>query len=498
MDRVAATPRIVIAGLAGDSGKSMVSMALLRALRSAGVIVRAFKKGPDYIDPAWLSWASGHPARNLDSWLMGFDVAAASFRAHAAADGFNLIEGNRGLFDGVDVAGTHSTAELAKAVDAPVLLVLDVTKITRTAAAVVLGCQHLDPAVRIAGVVLNRVNGKRHEKICRDAITQTCGIPVVGVIPKLTSEIMPERHLGLVTLEDFTGMSRLPAALDAVAAGLDIARITSLAAEAGAFAKTPAAVSRHTPDGRGLKIAVVRDAAFSFYYPENLEALEQAGAEIIFISALETHALPLDVDAVYIGGGFPEVHAAEIEKNGSFLRSLRDAAENNLPIYAECGGLMLLSRSIQWRGKRHAMAGILPLEIEVGNAPKGHGYVEIEVDQPNPFYAVGTRLRGHEFHYSGIASKSDPALTVCTVRRGTGAYAKRDALVRNQVWASYTHLHSLATPEWANGLIRATRQHRESRVAHAGTDVAFAEILPAAFDQMVPAIGTGTLSKAPL
>ena len=187
MSAVSNSPRLVIAGLAGDSGKSVVSMALLRALREAGTEVRAFKKGPDYIDTAWLSWASGMPARNLDSWLMGFPRLVQSFCAHATAQGINIVEGNRGLFDGVDVAGTHSTAELAKAIQAPVVLVLNVTKMTRTAAAVVLGCQRLDPDLRIAGVIVNHVASKRHETVLRDAIERVCGIPVVGVIPKLDS-----------------------------------------------------------------------------------------------------------------------------------------------------------------------------------------------------------------------------------------------------------------------------------------------------------------------
>ena len=229
MRAVSNTPRIVIAGLAGDSGKSVVSMALLRALREAGTGVRAFKKGPDYIDAAWLSWAAGEPARNLDTWLMGFPTAVQSFCTHAISEGVNLVEGNRGLFDGVDVAGTHSTAELAKAIQAPVLLVLNVTKMTRTAAAVVLGCKHLDPELRIAGVVLNHVASKRHETVVRDAIERACGIPVVGVIPKLESDALPSRHLGLVTPEDHPAIKELPAVLDKVAARLDLARIREIA-----------------------------------------------------------------------------------------------------------------------------------------------------------------------------------------------------------------------------------------------------------------------------
>ncbi len=460
MKRTSNMSRLVIAGMAGDSGKSIVSLALLRALRDSPtgnpgeVEVRAFKKGPDYIDAAWLSFVSGAPARNLDTWLMGFDGAVQSFAANATHNGFNLVEGNRGLFDGMDASGTHSTAELAKALRAPVLLVLNVTKMTRTAAALVMGCQHLDPDLRIAGVILNCVASKRHEKVVREAIEQACGIPVVGAIPKLRSEALPQRHLGLVTPEDHPAVAQLPAALDEIAAHLDLARIREIAAEVDALPS--AHVSSPALAGApksALRIAVIRDAAFSFYYEDNLEALRQAGAELEFVSALRDSALPRDVDAVYIGGGFPEVHAAALEANSAFRQSLAQAAASGLPIYAECGGLMLLSRAIRWDGKRHAMAGVLPFEVEVGSAPQGHGYVEMTVDRENPFYPLGTVLRGHEFHYSRVALASDAPQTACAVQRGTGVRDKRDGVIANNVWASYTHVHARATPEWAAAVL---------------------------------------------
>ena len=455
--------------MAGDSGKSIVSMALLRALRGAAIETRAFKKGPDYIDAAWLSWACATPARNLDSWLMGFDGAVRSFAMNAAEEGFNLVEGNRGLFDGVDSAGTHSTAELAKAIQAPVLLVLNVTKMTRTAAAVVLGCQHLDPDLRIAGVILNHVSGKRHENVAREAIETSCGIPVVGVIPKLRSDALPQRHLGLVTPGDHPCIAELHSILDQVASYLDLTLIKQIAADASALPAKIARQVRSAESGRGLlgdqeasgvRVAVIRDAAFCFYYEENIEALREAGAEVVFVSALNSRTLPEDIDAVYIGGGFPELHAAELEANTSFQESLAEAAERELPIYAECGGLMLLSRSIHWNRKRYPMANVLPLDIETDSAPQGHGYVEMVVDTVNPYYAVGTILRGHEFHYSRIALQTEPPESACLVRRGTGSYGRRDGLLTKKVWASYTHVHALATPEWADGIINLAREHR--------------------------------------
>lgn len=457
------TPRLVIAGLAGDSGKSLVSMALLRVLSGAGVEVRAFKKGPDYIDAAWLSWASAAPARNLDSWMMGFEGMVCSFASHASEDGINLVEGNRGLFDGVDIVGTHSTAELAKAIQAPVLLVMDVTKMTRTAAAVVLGCQHLDPDVRIAGVILNHVNGKRHEMVIREAIEKSCGIPVVGVIPNLQKDALPERHLGLVTPEDHPCIDALDSILDQVASKLDLTLIKQIANGVSALPAQPALEAddkRLGDEASKVRVAVVRDAAFSFYYEENIEALQQAGAEVVFVSALHSPALPEDIDALYIGGGFPEVHAGGLEANVGFRVSLAEAAKQELPIYAECGGLMLLSRSIHWNGNRYEMANVLPFDIETSSKPQGHGYVELLVDTINPYYPVGTVLRGHEFHYSSIAAQSELPDSACLVRRGVGVYGGRDGLNARNIWASYTHVHAAATPEWAKGIINLARQHR--------------------------------------
>ncbi|MFP5266504.1 MAG: cobyrinate a,c-diamide synthase [Acidobacteriota bacterium] len=457
--------RLVIAGLAGDSGKSIVSLAILRRLSSSGSSVHAFKKGPDYIDSAWLSWASQHPARNLDTWMMGFDRAALSFQRHAATDGLNLIEGNRGLFDGSDASGTHSTAELAKALQAPVLLVVNVAKMTRTAGALVLGCRHLDPALNLAGVILNRVHGSRHESVVRASIEAATGIPVVGAVPSIGADILPDRHLGLVTPSDYTGIDCLPEVLEKVAEKLDMDQILSIAAQAPPLS-SPSTADPGLPSCPGSskaqpapRIVVLRDAAFNFYYPENLEALASGGAELVFHSSMEDGPLPEDVDAIYIGGGFPEVHAARISSNAGFLNSLAAAATRNVPIYAECGGLMLLARSIEWGGKQYPMAGVLPVDVALEDTHQGHGYVEMIVTESNPFFPRDTVLRGHEFHYSSIATRTGRPSTACAVRRGTGAFDKRDGLILGSVWASYTHIHASANPQWAEGMLLAARLH---------------------------------------
>jgi cobyrinic acid a,c-diamide synthase len=464
----ASAPRVVVAGLSGDSGKTLVSLALLSAARERGFEVRAFKKGPDYIDAAWLSWAAGSPARNLDTFLADPHAVATAFSRRAVRESgraqarvMNVIEGNRGLFDGLDAVGTHSTAALAKLLDAPVLLVLGVRKTTGTAAAFVRGCQALDPGLRFAGVVLNQLGGRRHEAVIREAIERSCGVPVVGAIPRLDDAAsLPGRHRGLVPPAEHRGIDRAAALVRRVATEhLDFEAIARSAAAASALVAPDGAASRapHAA-GRPVSIGYLSDAAFSFYYPENLEALEARGATLVPISSLAVPALPAGLDALYVGGGFPETHADALEANRSLLVSIGDAAASGLPIYAECGGLMLLARTVTWRGRRHDMSGVFEVDVEVFDAPQGHGYMSLVVDRANPFFGPGLEFRAHEFHYSRVTSPLPP--TACEVQRGTGCGAGRDGLLTRNVWASYAHVHATGLPEWADGIIAAARRYR--------------------------------------
>jgi cobyrinic acid a,c-diamide synthase len=464
-------PRIVVAGLSGDAGKTLVSLALVLALRERGMDVRAFKKGPDYIDAAWLSWASGAEARNLDTWMAGFESVQTAFARHAMPSGMNLVEGNRGLFDGVDAAGTHSTAELAKRLGAPVLLVVDARKTTRTVAALVLGCRALDPDVEIAGVVLNRVAGARHEAIAREAVETACGVRVVGAIPRLEGEHLPGRHLGLVTPEEHGSTEQVRRLALDVAAYLDLAAIDALARRVAPLPAAEDTATRHSPratpeSSGGVTIAYLRDSAFSFYYPENLEALQDAGASLVAVSSLADARLPSAVHGLYIGGGFPETHGARLAHNRPLLECIRRAAEDGMPTYAECGGLMLLSRAFWHDGERHEMAGVFPFEVEMCRRPQGHGYATLVVDQPNAFFRIGTTLNGHEFHYSRIRADAAGGLpTACEVRRGTGCAAGRDAVMAGNVWASYVHLHADAAPGWAPAFVNAAARFRNESVS---------------------------------
>ena len=457
-------PRVVVAGLSGDSGKTLVALGAILLARNAGLPVGAFKKGPDYIDAAWLTWASGRPARHLDSYLMGWEKVAGSFVAHADPGGLNVIEGNRGLYDGFDARGTHSTAELAKHLQAPVVLVVNAMKVSRTAAALVLGCQTLDPGVRIAGAVLNRVVGSRHERLLRAAVADVCGLPVFGAIPRArTGALLPGRHLGLVTPEEHPEIGALKQDLLALLDGhLDLAGILGAAKETPPLPQRPG-LCEFAPDGRGLTIGYLRDSAFTFYYPENLEQIERSGATLVPISSLSGGGVPECLNALYIGGGFPETHGPELSSNRPFLESIRRSVERGLPVYAECGGLMLLARTMTWQGRRYAMAGVLPVDVEVCDIPQGHGYVELEVDQPNPFFPVGLALRGHEFHYSRVVPDGSGPLTACRVTRGAGTSPGRDGITVGNVWAGYTHVHAIATPEWITGLIAAARRRAAPR-----------------------------------
>jgi cobyrinic acid a,c-diamide synthase len=464
-----AVPRIVVAGLSGDSGKTLVALALLLAARERGLSVRGFKKGPDFIDAAWLSWASRAPARNLDTFLTTPDGAARTFARHAARQpagpiaALNVIEGNRGLFDGTDAEGTHSTAALAKLLGAPVVLVINARKMTATAAALVRGCQATDPGLSLAGVVLNQVAGRRHADVAREAIERACGVPVLGVIPRVDEpDLLPGRHLGLVPPAEHSRIGGAAEALRQIAREhLDVDRLLACAggSPSGVVDEPPQDGGRapRAPSER-VTIGYVSDPAFSFYYPENLEALEARGATLVPLSSLAGSSLPPGLSALYIGGGFPEAHAAAIAENRAFLGSLRASARGGLPIFAECGGLMLLANAFSWQGRRYPMAGVIPVDVEVMDAPQGHGYLVLSVDRANPFFQVGLELRAHEFHYSRIVGP--PPDTVCGVLRGTGCGGGRDAIVVDQVWASYAHLHAAGAPAWADGMIRAARGYR--------------------------------------
>ncbi len=459
------SPRIVIAALRGGAGKTTLSLAVTVALRKEGLIVTPFKKGPDYIDAAWLGRAASGPCYNLDTYLMGARQVVRSFSRHAAEGTFSLIEGNRGLFDGVNAAGEFSTAELAKLLRAPVILIVDCDKITRTAAAMVLGCLHLDPAVDIRGVILSRVNGNRHASVIRRAVEESTGLPVYGIVPRLPDLPFVQRHLGLIPPAEH---ARVQEALDTAGAiardYLDMGSLVAIARSAppwkvDAFPKAACGGK----SCRSVTIGVISDAAFQFYYEENIEALADRGARVIRVSALDDAVLP-PVDALYIGGGFPETQAGRLAANESFRLSLRAAADAGLPIYAECGGFLYLGESLTIGETRYPMVGALPAAFGMEKRPQGHGYTTLTADAENPFFSVGTTLRGHEFRYCRILSlRDEDTHTAFRVLKGTGLDGEREGLCRKNILAGFTHVHALGAPEWADAMIAKARLHRNEK-----------------------------------
>jgi len=441
-----------------------------------GIVTAPFKKGPDYIDAAWLTRAGGRVCRNLDLFLMSADTVLRSVMESAAGAQVAVIEGNRGLFDGLDAVGSCSTAELAKLLEAPVLLAVDCSKATRTVAALVLGCQQMDPGVLIRGVVLNRVGSPRHEDVVRASIEQSCGIPVVGAIPRLPTALFPERHLGLVPPQESDDVQEpIGAASTAIEEYIDLEAILEIARGAPAVwvdrlrsGMTEQAQSNSEIAGQKTKIGLFQDAAFQFYYPENIEALEAAGAEIVAVSPIQDGGLP-NVGALYIGGGFPETLATQLADNVPFRRCLAQAVASGLPVYAECGGAVYLGERLFYDNHEYPMVGALPVTFAFGTKPKGHGYVELEAIESNPFYSIGERLKGHEFHYTyPHAVDEGRARFAFRVRRGYGFNGLNDGICRHNVLATYTHVHALGTESWAPSLVRAAEHYKsvkESRGA---------------------------------
>ncbi|WP_035253320.1 cobyrinate a,c-diamide synthase [Desulfatiglans anilini] len=454
-------PRISISALRGGSGKTLLSLGLASAWEARGLSVAPFKKGPDFIDAGWMSFAAGRPCRNLDPFLMTREQVIRSFALHASGLDCALVEGNRGLFDGLDVTGCCSTAELAKWLRSPVILVVDVTMSTRTVAAVVKGCQVFDPDLRVCGVILNRVAGPRQENLVREAVATYCGIPVVGSVPKLGKNLFPERHMGLVPHQEREEGRRAVAwTKEVVETHVDLAAIEEIMARQGSGdlqVPEEEASSAILPLSK-VRIGYILDRSFWFYYPENLEALERLGARLIRLDAMEDPALP-PLDGLYIGGGFPETQAAALAANAGFRTSLRSAVEKGLPVYAECGGLMYLGEALEIEQAVYPMVGALPVAFELMKRPQGHGYTVLRADAPNPFFKEGTVIRGHEFHYSRPRlTRPLEARFAFKVERGHGIDGVRDGLWVKNLLGVYTHVHAAGDDLWARRLVEMARE----------------------------------------
>ena len=442
-------PGLLIAGTHSGCGKTTVTLAVMAALSRRGVAVQPFKCGPDFIDPSLHKMVTGRASRNLDVRMCGEPFVRRTFARHARRDGCAVVEGVMGLFDG----GEGSAATLAKTLRLPVILVIDVRSAAESVAAVAKGFDTLDPDLRLAGIICNRVGSERHRQMVAEAVAAHCPAPIVGFLPRREEVHIPSRHLGLHMGEEHPlsgeGLKQLA---DLAEAHLDLDRLLAIAGERQALETAE-------PDpvfagGPGVRLAVARDAAFCFYYEDNLDLLRAAGAELAFFSPLADPALPEGVAGLYLGGGYPELHARQLSGNAAMLAAIRAFAAFGRPVLAECGGFMALTRSIvDLDGQSHPMAGVFPFVARMQARLRSLGYRRPTQTRDTVLGRAGTVLHGHEFHYSTI-EEIDPAVDTAFVLED----GRTEGYVRHNTLAGYMHLHWGRTPEAAAAFVHACRQ----------------------------------------
>jgi len=462
--------RLFVSAAHKSSGKTTITIGLCAALSSRAMRVQPFKKGPDYIDPMWLGLASNRPCHNLDFFLTQNDEIVETVRSRSIGSDIAIIEGNKGLYDGLDLDGSNSNAALAKLLGTPVVLVIDARGMTRGIAPLILGYQSFDRNVRIAGVILNQLGGARHERKLRAVIEHYTDVPVVGAVQHEASLEIVERHLGLVpSNEASAARARIAAIGDAIGKQVDLDRIARIAATADALPNhpTPAiTVTEPASTAPPVRIGIARDAAFAFYYPADLESLERHGATLVPFDTLRDSQLP-NVDALLIGGGFPETHMGQLESNRDMRSAIRTAIEQGMPVYAECGGLMYLSRSLAWKGETRQMVGAIPADTIMHARPQGRGYVRLKDTPENPWPRAGKpsgqdEIPAHEFHYSSLVNVDPGVRFAYQVTRGTGIDGKHDGLIHRNVLACYTHMRDVGGNHWTARFVEFVRnvQHQ--------------------------------------
>ena len=457
----------VISGTQSGCGKTTLTLGLIAALRRRGLRVQPFKVGPDFIDPGLHTRVAGVESRNLDGWMLGAETNRALFRRLSRQSDAAVVEGVMGLFDGYDgLSESGSSAEMAKLLGLPVVLVVDARSMARSAAALVYGFSRFDANVRLAGVLFNRIGGEGHLEYLREAMSANLpDVPVLGGIPREEAVHIPERHLGLVTAEEF---SLSPKWRDTLAGLVERHVDLDLLLERCVLpldeVKEPCPVVKSSACSL-VNIAVPRDAAFCFYYPDNFELLREAGASLHFFSPLAGERVPEDCGGMYLGGGYPELFAETLSGNENFLESIRRGASAGMPIYAECGGLMTLGRFIETvEGKRFPMAGVLPFGTRMLSRRKALGYTEVVLRRDCLLGRQGLVLRGHEFHYSEIVeSPEDGALErVYEIRGRKMREARPEGYSNGSVLGSYVHLHWGSAPETASAFVRHCSEYLES------------------------------------
>jgi cobyrinic acid a,c-diamide synthase len=445
-----------------SSGKTTLSIGLCAAWRARGLQVQPFKKGPDYIDPLWLSAAGGRSCINLDFHTMQPQEIHYEFVRRMQGADLGLIEGNKGLFDGMDLNGRDSNAALAILLGAPVVLVIDTSGMTRGVAPLLLGYQAFDDRLDLAGVILNKVGGSRHESKLRAVIDHYTDIPVLGAVHRAGELQIDERHLGLIPSNETPEASgKIEMLARAVSEQVDLDALRAIANRPAAPAAITELPLRRQPD---LRIGIARDRAFGFYYPGDLEALRANGAELVEIDCLRDPELP-KIDGLFIGGGFPETVMEQLEANRGLREQIRAFIEADGPVYAECGGLMYLCRELRWGERRAAMVGAIPATAVMHPRPQGRGYVQLrETPQapwpPAPGWDPARLIHGHEFHYSALEGLEGEPAYAYEVVRGTGIDGHRDGLVYNNLLACYSHLRDVGGNHWTRRFLDKVRQSR--------------------------------------
>ena len=463
--------RILISATRKSSGKTTVALGIAAAIVKTGLKVQTFKKGPDYIDPMWLTQATARPCINLDYYTMSQKEILNSFSYYSHRVEFSLIEGNKGLFDGLDLDGSNSNAALATLLNTPVVLVIDTLGMTRGIAPLILGYMDFDPALNIAGVILNKVGGARHEKKLRAIIQHYTDVQVLGVLHKDKQLEIPERHLGLTpTNEAPEVLAKINTVASLIARHIDLDAIKKIASQATMIPiAAPLPIKKGKPD---ITIGIARDSAFGFYYPGDLEALEKSGAKLVNIDMTKDAVLP-KIDGLFIGGGFPETRMVELNSNKSMMDSVRKAVEDGLPTYAECGGLMYLARSITWQGKTQPMTGVISGDIIMHDEPQGRGYVRLRETGKGPWPMDGVgEMSAHEFHYSSLQNLKGDFDFAYKMLRGNGIDGKHDGLIYKNLLAGFSHLRDVEANPWATrftNFVRASKKIQIQKSPERGT-----------------------------
>jgi len=465
-------PHILIAAARKSSGKTSVSLGLAKALTRRGMVVQTFKKGPDYIDPLWLAQASDRPCYNLDFNTMGTHEIVATFEQNIAGVDIAIIETNKGLFDGLDVEGSDSNAALAKLLGSPVVLVLDTIGMTRGIAPLLQGYQNFDENINIAGVILNKTGGARHESKLLAAIKRYNNLQVFGALPRKDDLVVDERHLGLTTPDEVSGASPVIEALaDAVESGVDIDAIITCAQQGLTQpCEKPTPKSRVGSCKEKVTIGIARDAAFGFYYPDDLQALETAGAELKLFNALKDKGFPA-IDGLFIGGGFPETAMEKLSQNKPLRDQIKKLIQAGLPTYAECGGLMYLCEKIVWNEASAVMVGIIPALAVMNKRPQGRGFSRLKTMADAPWnVSVGqNEFAAHEFHYASLEGLPGDTRYAYEVIRGHGIDGTNDGIVIKNLLANFCHLRHTEQNQWAEHFVAFVRKikNNESRLPRA-------------------------------